>query len=127
LRIGLFFIDVRKDSGIQIGYPLRYGRRELIRIKNRATPDDVPILPGETYTFKMPDSYVQGWNWYRTKVEKKPEPKKVGVRFEVLNFGDGTGFVTTGGLRVPNEISSCQDPLLTSHHSPKYLPQSSVH
>ncbi len=105
LKLGLFFKDVKTDSGEQIGYPLVYGRPELIQISNHAAPDDVPIQPGESYVFKLPEGSVKGWEWYRTKVEKKPHPKKVGIRFDVLNHGDGTGFVTTGGVAVPREMS----------------------
>jgi hypothetical protein len=97
LRLGLIFVDVRKDSGKEIGYSLVYGRGQLIDPGNRAEAGDVPILPGGTYVFKLHESYVKGWNWYRTKVEKKPQPTKIAIIFSALNFGDGTGFVGTDG------------------------------
>lgn len=106
LRLGLTFVDVKKDSGNEIGYSLVYGRAELIDIDNRAKPEDVPILPGATYVFKLHESYVKGWNWYRTRIEKKPHPKKIAIRFDTLNFGDGTGYVTSGGLPVLEKQSS---------------------
>jgi hypothetical protein len=106
LRLILFFIDVKRDSGQGIVYPLQFGRGELIDIANHATPEDEAIKPGETYIFKLPEDNVKGWNWYRTKVEKKPHPKKIGIRFSLLNYGDGTGFVTTGGLPVSEKKSS---------------------
>jgi hypothetical protein len=68
LRLGIFFVDVKRDSGDQIGYGLTYGRWKLMDINNRATPEDVPILPGETHTFRVPRKGVEGWEWYRTKV-----------------------------------------------------------
>ncbi len=105
LKISLFFIDVKKDSGAQLGYPLEYGRHELLDIENRAKPEDVPIQPGDTVTLKMHEAFVKGWAYYRTKVEKKPHPKKVGLRFHLINFGDGTGFATSGGVPVPNQTS----------------------
>jgi hypothetical protein len=101
LRLGLIFVDVKKDSGEEIGYSLNYGRGKLIDLRNLAEPDDVPIPSGGTYVFKLHESYVKGWNWYRTKVEKKPQPKKISIIFSVINFGDGTGFVTSGGEPVP--------------------------
>lgn len=108
LRLGIFFVDVKRDSGAEIGYGLTYGRSQLMDINNRATPEDVPILPGATHTFRVGRKSVEGWNWYRTKVEVKPHPKKIGLQFEALNFGDGTGFVTTSGLPVPEERGACE-------------------
>src|SRR5260370_1310445 len=37
--------------------PLMYGRRQLMRNDSRATPEDMPIRPGERYTFKIPKQY----------------------------------------------------------------------
>lgn len=106
LRLGLTFVDVKTDSGNEIGYSLVYGRAELIDIDQRAEPEDVPILPGDIHVFKLHESYVKGWNWYRTRVEKKPHPKKIAIIFDTINFGDGTGYVTSGGLPVLEKQSS---------------------
>jgi hypothetical protein len=126
LKISLFFIDVKRESGDQIGYPLVYGRTALVDVGNRAMPDDVPINPGDIYVFKIHDSHVKGWNFYKSK-SHKPEPKRVGLRFDALNFGDGTGFVTSGGLPVPEGARSCvgeQKPpnvaTLTTYIRPRY-------
>ena len=105
LRLGLIFVDVRKDSGNEIGYSLVYGRGELINIENRPEEGDIPLPPGGTHVFKLNESYVKGWNWYRTKVEKKPHPKKVAIIFSTINFGDGTGFVGTDGGPIPEKSS----------------------
>lgn len=109
LRIMVSFVDVKKDSGDGIGYSLVYGRMALIDVGNRAEPEDVPLLPGETHAFKLDEEYVKGWNWHRTKVEIKPHPKKIAVRFSVLSFGDGTGFVRSDGVPVPNKKSSYEE------------------
>jgi hypothetical protein len=111
LRLALFFVDVKVEGGMGIGFPLRYGRRELIQIENRATPEDVPIQPGETYVFKSISGLVKGWEGFRAKHNMR-HPKKIGIRFEILNFGDNTGFVTTGGLPVPRPRAAnapCRD------------------
>jgi hypothetical protein len=108
LRLSLFFIDVKTDSGTQIGNPLRYGRPELIDINNHATSEDVPIRPGETYIFKVPEGLVKGWEAYKSK-NHKSNPKKVGIRFDLLNHGDGTGFITIDGLPVPKQRSACEE------------------
>jgi hypothetical protein len=119
LRLGLIFADVREDSGNEIGYSLVYGRGQLIDIGNRAEDGDISILPGGTYVFKLHDSYVKGWDWYRTKVEKKPQPKKITIVFGTLNFGDGTGFVGADGTPVPEKQSPASDkkePSRAEHH-----------
>jgi hypothetical protein len=105
LRLSLFFVDVKMDSGNEIGFPLRYGRPQLVDLGNRAIPEDIPIQPGETYVFKTIRGLTIGWEKFRSK-HKKPHPKKVGLQFEVINYGDGTGFMTTGGLPVPAPQSS---------------------
>jgi hypothetical protein len=105
LRLSLYFVDVKMDSGNGIGFPLRYGRPELVDLNNRAIPEDMPIQPGETYVFKTIRGLASGWEKFRSK-HRKPHPKKVGIQFEIINYGDGTGFMTTGGLSVPAPQSS---------------------
>ena len=105
LRLGLVFVDVKKDSGDEIGYSLVYGRGNLMDISSQIEPEDTPIPPGGVYVFKLNESYVKGWNWYRNKVEKKPHPKKVAIIFSAINFGDGTGFTGTDASPVPEKKS----------------------
>lgn len=62
-------------------------------------PDDVPIKPSQKYTFKIPESSAKGWDYLKDK-ESRPEPKKLGLVFQALNFGDGTGYVDSGGTPV---------------------------
>jgi hypothetical protein len=111
LMIVLFFGDVTMESGIGIGFPLRYGRSELSRIENGVTPEDVPIQPGETYVFKSIYGLAKGWEGYRVKHNMR-QPKKIGIRFEILNFGNKTGFVTRSGIFVPRPRAAnapCRD------------------
>ncbi|MCA1567837.1 MAG: hypothetical protein LC803_19760 [Acidobacteria bacterium] len=112
LLLVLFFGDVKMESGIGIGFPLRYGRPELSRIgKNRATPEDVPIQPGETYVFKSHEGLAKGWEGFRAKRNMR-HPKKIGIRFEILSFGNNTGFMGRDGGFVPRLRASnapCRD------------------
>ena len=101
LRVSLFFVDVEFSPGERYGFALVYGRPELVDFAERITPQDVPLMPGETHVFRISESLVKGWNHHRARTNK-PQPKKLGVDFHELNFGDGTGFATTGGLPVPN-------------------------
>lgn len=105
LMFSLFFVDVKMENGDDIGFPFRYGRPELYIIENKASPEDVPIQPGETYVFKAPKSLADNWEKFRSK-RNMSHPKKIGIRFRALNFGDGTGFRTTGGIPVPKPRAS---------------------
>lgn len=111
LMLVLAFDDVTMESGIGIGFPVRYGRPELSRIENGVTPEDVPIQPGETYVFKSIYGLATGWEGFRAKHNMR-HPKKIGIRFEILNFGNNIGFVTRGGLPVPKPRAAnapCRD------------------
>jgi hypothetical protein len=74
-----------------------------------AGPDDVPLKPGETYVFKVPDYWVMGFE-YMKKEKKNLSPKvwnKVVIGFGNISFGDGTGFAggrTTDGP-APNSLT----------------------
>jgi hypothetical protein len=99
LRLGLLFVDVKGESGNDLSFTFRYGRPELYVIENRANPEDIPIQPGETYVIRSPQGLVAGWEKFRAKY-KKSHPKKLAIEFHALNYGDGTGFETLGGLPV---------------------------
>jgi hypothetical protein len=107
---------VKSDSGYPIGFPLRYGRPELLDFSLPILRDDVPIQPGQTYTFNVPDQDAGGWEIYTSEINlPKDEPKKVRLEFYWLNFGDGTGFGTSAGEPYPwpkNNSSNgpCKEP-----------------
>jgi hypothetical protein len=94
-----------QNGGIK-GIPLRYGRMDFIKSATRPLPDDIPIKPGETYTFKIPDQDQEAWS-VRKAAGLAPNPRKLRFIFSGLSFGDGTGFVGTTGLPYPRakEIS----------------------
>ena len=105
VQLSLILPESKAADGTPSGFPLRYGRTELIEIANHATPEDVPLMPGETYTLKLPERLVRGWELFQAK-HNKPTPKRVVLIFNALNFGDGTGFVRTDGIAVPNLTQS---------------------
>jgi hypothetical protein len=125
LMFSLFFVDVKMENGDDIGFPFRFGRPELFLIENKATPEDRPIQPGETYVIKAPQGLTEGWEKFKIK-RNLSRPKKIGIRFYALNHGDGTGFETTGGLSVPKPRASKASgadqrnesrPVTTSHNA----------
>jgi hypothetical protein len=98
-----FFITMpgykNKITGNKLGFWFSYGRIELVDFAAPLLPDDIPIAPGEKHTFKIRESLAKGWE-EQSKSEGRPEPKILSLQFQELNFGDGTGFVTTAGEPV---------------------------
>jgi hypothetical protein len=92
--------DVKAAAGFQIIFPLYYGRDELGDIKTRAEPTDIPINPGESVSLKIHESMLNAWD-YKRKKENRPLPKRLEVKIQFLNFGDGTGYVGSGATALP--------------------------
>jgi hypothetical protein len=114
LELWLIYPEIIEPNGGPVGVPLRYGRMDFIRFKTRPTEDDVPIKPGETYTYSIPEKDQRGW-YARKARGYMSDPKKVLLKFVQLNFGDGTGFNHTDAKPYPykKEQSSngrCEDP-----------------
>lgn len=84
-------------QGHPLGFRVVYGRREFVRITTPVQPDDVPILPGETVTLKVPESRVKGYEGLMNE-GTHGDAKKVEFKLMFINFGHGTGLVTTQGL-----------------------------
>jgi hypothetical protein len=98
LRMFLDLPDVKAEDGINLGFPLQYGRGALISFAVPVESDDVPIKPGETYTWRIPEQLQLGWERFvKRRGLAKSEPKKLKFIFQSLNFGDGTGFRFTSG------------------------------
>jgi len=112
-----FFVvmrDVKSVNGNPVGFPLRYGRMALVDYTTPLQSDDVGIQPGETYTFKISERHLKGWEINK---ENRPEPKRVDLIFVQLNFGDGTGFQGTAGTPMPRRTS--QSSVAPSGQGPK--------
>ena len=86
--------DVKAAKGFRIVFPLTYGRSELGDIKTKPEPTDVPIQPGETVSLKIHPGQLDAWDVARQK-ENRPFPKRLQVTFQILSFGDGTGYFGT--------------------------------
>jgi hypothetical protein len=111
LRLSLYFVDVKLESGNELGFPIGYGNPQFVDFDKRATLQDVPLRPGETYIYQFSKRWAGRWEKFKI-THKLPHPKKIGLQFEILSYGDGTGFVGTGGVMVPNPQTSnsqCDD------------------
>lgn len=97
LELGIVLPDNLSPAGYPIGFPLRYGREELIKLETPLEASDTPILPKESFVLKIPEKYLAGFQSLVTK-KKIPdtEIKKVYLMFHHLNFGDKTGFSGDG-------------------------------
>jgi hypothetical protein len=93
--------DLKAAKGFRIVFPLTYGRSELGDIKTKPEPTDVPIQPGETVSLKIHPGQLDAWDVGRQK-ENRPFPKHLKVTFQILGFGDGTGYFGTDATAIPN-------------------------
>lgn len=94
------------DKGIV--YSVRYGRIQLVDMTEPLRSDDVPILPGESAVIKLPAEKLTNWKSLRAK-GKVLNPKKLSFWFQVLNHGDGTGFLGPDGVPLPNKDTRRSD------------------
>lgn len=81
-----------KADGLELMFPLSYGRAELGSIVIKATSDDVPIKPGEAIYLSL--GGVPGWE-KGVREMRWPDSNKFTASVEVLSFGDGTGYLGT--------------------------------
>jgi hypothetical protein len=114
LELLIVLPDVKAPPHSKTMISLRYGRAELIDFDEPLKAEDIPLSPGESHVFKMPDDYLSRLERYLSKVNfNRSEIKTIQVAFQELNFGDKTGYTTTGGLPIPNirsgtsKIGSC--------------------
>ncbi len=94
--------DLKAAAGFRVIAPLDFGRIELGDIRVQAQPNDVAILPGDSYILKIHSGQLSAWETIQRK-EHRPHPKKILVKFEALSFGDGTGYVGEDGQAIPGK------------------------
>lgn len=92
LELGIVLPDNLSPAGYPIGFPLRYGRPDLIKLES-PLEDDVPLLPGANIILKIPERNLEGFERLVAKGKiTQAEVKKVYLMFRGLTFGDKTGF-----------------------------------
>lgn len=102
LELWIMLPEIVSENGGIVGVPLRYGRMAFIRHDTLPLADDMPIKPGEAYTFAIPEKYKRGW--YARKARGQiANPKKLEIQFAQLSFGDGTGFERTDAMPYPHK------------------------
>ena len=102
-----------KVNGVTVGYRLRYGRSDFVDLFEPVRPEDVPLLPGESYVFKVEEKSVRGFEFGLSK-GLIPDAKKTFVHLQMITFGDGTGLAGPDGMSLPNkgrgENRACPEP-----------------
>lgn len=86
----LEFLDEKApDDGVS-AIILRFGERKYIDIRVVGDPDDPHLNPGDSYVFTIEEKYRKGLG---SRHERSPELfKHMEFRFNVISFGDSTGF-----------------------------------
>jgi len=107
LEFWLMLPETRTPDNNPIAFSLRYGRSDFIRLETLRNDMDVPIKPGEMYTFTIQTDEQQGWHKFKSKGDV-PDPARVKIHFVQLSFGDGTGF-QSGGAVFPPKRSQLSD------------------
>jgi hypothetical protein len=97
LLILVVFLDVKRAGPDGVSHPqvmlLTYGRGDLLRDGKVATADDIPIEPGESYVFRLPegDRKVLGSD-LAAGIVPESAVKRFVISVDSVSFGDGTGF-----------------------------------
>ena len=84
--------NVKVDNGLEMVYPLVYGRAQLGDIVTKSTSSDMPIQPGETIILTIGEA-----PYFEKGVREKrwPQSTKFTAKIQTVSFGDGTGYFGT--------------------------------
>jgi hypothetical protein len=56
LELWVVLPEVITENGMELGFPLRYGRSDFIKFKTLAIPEDTPIRPGEQFVYHISEN-----------------------------------------------------------------------
>ena len=122
----IYFLYITMGTGVKVGgeeivFPLSYGRAELGDIVTKASPDDIPIKPGETHVLQMGE--VPAWE-RGVREERFPQATRFGAELQSLSFGDGTGYFGTEIYPPANKKQSPPEENEQAQKVPKTLERS---
>lgn len=101
-------LDVISPDGLKYTFQLMYGRFDLIKPSAMPTPDDKPLLPGDSYIFTVDAKMLDGWDKMREK-NMLPKPKIFDFRIQHLGYGDGSGYLGRTGAPFSGRIKKDSD------------------
>lgn len=98
ISVSIHFPDISSDPPkpwrAVAGFSINYGDWRLINLKERASPQDVSLMPGGTYVFRVPDAHVKGLEHVKRRKGVGDEAtKRIELGVNTVSFGDGTGYV----------------------------------
>lgn len=97
-------VDGHMPSKVRTAFPLTYGNPKMVNISTLASADDVPLNPGETHIFKVPEARVLGLAYLKqSRGVLEEATRNVIIRLNTVNFGDGTGFMSGRKIVIPNK------------------------
>jgi len=88
-------------NGGQLVLMMAYGRRELARPDAPIKDDDIPILPGETVTLKVPEGRWKAFEGFRDEDKVYEDPKKVEIEVNAVRLRDAYYVGRDGQLLPP--------------------------
>ncbi len=86
----LLFPEHKAPGNRDTGIILRFGERKYIDIRAIGDPQDPHLNPGDTYVFTTLPQYRKGIKIQHEKAAD--EFKRLELHFDLISFGDGTGF-----------------------------------
>lgn len=106
LSFVLILPDSKNSESLPTGFSIRYGRSELVVYDNKVRSEDKPLKSGESCILKVSEKSVEGWKKAKNRFNIQ-ESKVIQLFFQMLRFGDGSGFQDqTGKYIPPNSASS---------------------
>jgi hypothetical protein len=100
LSFVLILPDSKDSSGVPTGFPIRYGRSELYVYENKVNSEDIPLKVGESSVLKLSEKSVKNWKKAKNSFNMQ-ESKVIQLSFQMLRFGDGSGFQDQTGKYLP--------------------------
>ena len=87
-------------SGGEAVLMMAYGRKGLAYPDALIEDGDIPILPGETVTLKIPEGQVKAFEGFRDEDKVFEDPKKIEIEVNAVNLGDAY-YMGRGGQLMP--------------------------
>ncbi len=103
-----FILSTEEYSGLDKKYGvtwLTFGRTELRTFGSLSNKEDPSLQPGESLILGLNRSWVERFK-LGIQANQQVIPDKYELVFQLLSFGDGTGFWTVEGVPFPSKIKT---------------------
>jgi hypothetical protein len=100
LSIWLILPEFVNPSGRPDGFSFTFGRMDFVDFDMRPSSTDIPLAPGGTHIFEIPDQFQKGWAAHKQR-DNVSDPRRMELSLTQLSFGDGSGFIGRDGRPYP--------------------------